>query len=66
MTISRPGGPIWRPVSPFAAVSVSLGTLAFCLAIGLGIPWGVLLAVRRGQWTDYAWGLLALLIGGAE
>ncbi len=43
-------------------VSVSLGALAFCFAVGLGIPWGVLLAVRRGQWADYLWGLVALLM----
>jgi len=43
-------------------VSATLGALAFCLAIGLGVPWGVLMAVRRGQWADYFWGLLALLL----
>src|SRR5712664_3734355 len=43
-------------------VSAALGTLAFCLAVGLGIPWGVFLAVRRGQWADHVWGLVALLM----
>ena len=42
-------------------VSFTLGSLAFGLAIGLGIPWGVWMAVRRGRWGDYFWGLLALL-----
>jgi oligopeptide transport system permease protein len=42
-------------------VSVTLGGLAFSVALGLGIPWGVLMAVRRGQWADHAWGLLAIL-----
>ncbi len=42
-------------------VSLSLGGLAFCFALGLGIPWGVWMAVRRGSWTDYSLGLLALL-----
>jgi len=42
-------------------VSMALGGMAFCFALGLGIPWGVWMAVRRGSWTDYSLGLLALL-----
>lgn len=42
-------------------VSMTLGGLAFLFALGLGIPWGVLMAVQRGQWGDYFWGLLSLL-----
>lgn len=42
-------------------ISMTLGGMAFCFALGLGIPWGVLMAVRRGQWTDYFWGLLSVL-----
>jgi len=42
-------------------VSLALGGLAFCFALGLGIPWGVWMAVRRGSWTDYSLGLLGLL-----
>ena len=42
-------------------VSLTLGGLAFLFALGVGIPWGVLMAVQRGQWGDYFWGLLSLL-----
>jgi len=42
-------------------VSLTLGGLAFCFALGLGIPWGVFMAVRRGQWADHALGLLSLI-----
>lgn len=42
-------------------VSMALGGMAFCFALGLGIPWGVWMAVRRGSWTDYSVGLFALL-----
>jgi len=42
-------------------VSMALGGLSFCFAMGLGIPWGIWMAVRRGSWTDYSLGLLALL-----
>lgn len=42
-------------------VSITLGSLAFCFALGLGIPWGVWMAVRRGQWADHLLGILSLL-----
>lgn len=42
-------------------VSMTLGGLAFLFALGIGIPWGVLMAVQRGRWGDYFWGLLSLL-----
>ncbi len=35
-------------------VSLSLGTMAFGVAIGLGIPLGALTALKRGGWADYA------------
>lgn len=35
-------------------VSLSLGAMAFGVAIGLGIPLGVLAALKRGGWADYA------------
>ena len=42
-------------------VSMTLGGLAFFFALGLGIFWGVLMAVQRGRLGDYLWGLLSLL-----
>src|SRR2546426_7245272 len=35
-------------------VSLLLGALAFCLALGLGVPLGFWTAVRKGNWTEYA------------
>lgn len=43
-------------------VSLTLGGIAFCFALGLGIPWGVYMAVRRGEWADYFWGFLSVLL----
>lgn len=43
-------------------VSASLGAVTFCFAMGLGIPWGILMAARRGQWMDYLWGFFAVLM----
>lgn len=41
-------------------VSASLGVLAFFFALGTGIPVGVLGAIRRGGWADWAGTCLAL------
>lgn len=35
-------------------VSLSLGAMAFGVAIGLGIPLGALAALKRGGWADHA------------
>jgi len=43
-------------------VSLSLGMMAFCFALGFGIPLGFLTAVRKGRWPEYAGSLLALLV----
>lgn len=43
-------------------VSLSLGMLAFTLAMGIGVPLGILTAVRRGQWPDYVGSFLSLAI----
>jgi len=42
-------------------VSMTLGGLAFCFAIGVGVPLGFFTAARRGRWPDYAGSFLALL-----
>jgi oligopeptide transport system permease protein len=43
-------------------VSLSLGTLAFGFAMGVGLPLGYFAAVRRGHWQDYAGSFLAVLM----
>jgi oligopeptide transport system permease protein len=42
-------------------ISMTLGALAFCFAIGLGVPLGVWMALRRGSLTDFGLGFAALL-----
>jgi len=42
-------------------VSLTLGMLAFGLALGLGIPAGFYGALRRGHWSEYGVSLLTLL-----
>lgn len=43
-------------------VSLALGALAFCFAIGTGIPLGFFTAVNKGQWGDYLGSFIALLV----
>jgi oligopeptide transport system permease protein len=43
-------------------VSLSLGALAFCFAMGMGIPLGFFTAVHKGQWQDYLGSFLALIV----
>jgi len=43
-------------------VSMSLGGLAFGLALGVGIPVGFYSAMKRGRWADYAGSFFAILM----
>ena len=43
-------------------VSMMLGGMAFGFAMGIGIPIGFFTAARRGQWSDYAGSLFALVM----
>jgi len=42
-------------------VSMLLGGLAFCFAMGVGIPLGFFTAARRGGWPDHGGSFLAVL-----
>lgn len=41
-------------------ISLTLGGVAFCFAMGAGIPLGFYTAVHKGRWQDYFGSLLAL------
>jgi oligopeptide transport system permease protein len=41
---------------------MTLGALAFCFAIGTGLPIGFFSAARRGQWEDYVANFFAILV----
>jgi oligopeptide transport system permease protein len=41
-------------------VSVTLGALAFCFALSIGLPVGFFTAARRGQWEDFTGNFLAM------
>jgi oligopeptide transport system permease protein len=42
-------------------VSMTLGGLAFCFALGVGLPIGFVAAARRGQWQETAGNFFAIL-----
>lgn len=42
-------------------VSMTLGGLAFCFAMAVGLPLGFYTAARRGSWPDYLGSFLAVL-----
>jgi oligopeptide transport system permease protein len=43
-------------------VSLGLGALAFCLAMGIGLPLGLFTALHKAKWEDYAGSLAAALV----
>src|ERR1035437_6791804 len=43
-------------------VSMTLGSLALCFAMGVGLPLGFFTAARRGRWEDYTGSFLAMLV----
>jgi oligopeptide transport system permease protein len=43
-------------------VSLSLGAMAFCLAMGLGLPLGFFTALHKAQWEDYVGSLIAAVV----
>lgn len=42
-------------------VSMTLGGMAFCFAMGIGLPVGFFSAARRGKWQDFAGNFFAIL-----
>lgn len=43
-------------------VSLTLGVVSFCFALGIGIPLGFFSAVNRGGWGDYVGSFVAILV----
>jgi peptide/nickel transport system permease protein len=52
--------PAWEVIKPRLPVTVELAVLAMGFAILLGVPFGVISAVRRGRPLDYALRVLSL------
>ena len=52
--------PAWEVIKPRLPVTVELAVLAMGFAVVLGVPFGVISAVRRGRPLDYALRVLSL------
>jgi len=52
--------PAWQVVKPRIPVTVELAGLALIISILLGVPTGVLSAVRQDRWLDYVMRVLSL------
>lgn len=51
-SLSRPGTPVSDLIFPKMWISAQLGLVALVIVFGLGIPLGVLAALRQGTWMD--------------
>jgi peptide/nickel transport system permease protein len=52
--------PAWQVVRPLIPVTVELGLLSVCVAVVLGVPTGVVSAVRQDTAVDYALRMVSL------
>jgi peptide/nickel transport system permease protein len=53
--------PVLDDIAQYAPATVELSTVAFVLAVVVGVPLGVLAAVRRDSWIDHAARLISLV-----
>jgi peptide/nickel transport system permease protein len=53
--------PVLADIAQYAPATIELSTVAFVLAVVVGIPLGVLAAVRRDSWIDHVARLLSLI-----
>lgn len=52
--------PAWEIIKPRIPVTVELGILSILVAIALGIPSGIISAVRQDTWLDYTFRIFSL------
>ncbi len=53
--------PVLDDIADYAPATIELGTIAFALALAVGLPLGVLAAVRRDSWIDHLARVLSLI-----
>src|SRR5438128_3713884 len=53
--------PVLDDIRQFAPATIELATLAFLLSIMVGIPLGIIAAVKRDSWIDHAARLVSLI-----
>ncbi len=53
--------PVLADIAQYAPATIELSTIAFVLAVLIGVPLGVLAAVRRDSWIDHVARMLSLV-----
>jgi peptide/nickel transport system permease protein len=53
--------PVLDDIADYAPATIELGTIAFALALAVGLPLGMLAAVRRDSWIDHLARMLSLI-----
>jgi peptide/nickel transport system permease protein len=53
--------PVLDDIAQFAPATIELASVGFLLSVALGIPLGILAAVRRDSWIDHAARLVSLI-----
>ena len=53
--------PVLRDIADFAPATIELASVAFLLSLAVGIPLGVMAAIRRDSWIDHVARLVSLV-----
>src|SRR5437868_6975945 len=53
--------PVLEDIADFAPATIELASIAFALALLIGIPLGILAAVKRDSWIDHLARLVSLI-----
>lgn len=60
MAIST-GRPVLSDIAQYAPATIELATIAFVLSIAIGVPFGIVAAVRRDTWVDHCARFISLI-----
>jgi peptide/nickel transport system permease protein len=55
------GRPVLADIAQYAPATIELGTIAFVLAVVIGVPFGIAAAVWRDSWVDHAARFVSLI-----
>src|SRR5258706_5946460 len=55
------GRPVLTDIAQYAPATIELGTIAFVLSIVIGVPFGIMAAVRRDSWIDHGARFISLI-----
>ncbi|MFO1303812.1 MAG: ABC transporter permease [Burkholderiales bacterium] len=53
--------PVLTDILQYAPATIELGTIAFVLSIVIGIPFGIVAAIKRDSWVDHAARFVSLI-----